>query len=78
MADSTAEIEVVDLKMAYGDFVIQRDLNFKVSRGEIFIIMGDSGSGKSSLLRHLIGLQRPAEGQILYGSTNFWDLTEEQ
>ena len=58
--------------MAYGDFVIQRDLEFDIKKGEIFIIMGDSGSGKSTLLKHLIGLKRPADGSIYYGEKDFW------
>src|SRR5262249_4204058 len=71
---SSAEprIRVVDLTMAYGDFVIQRDLAFDVARGEIFIIMGGSGCGKSTLLRHLIGLIRPAKGDVLFDGTSFW------
>lgn len=76
MIDSEIAISVDGLKMAYGEFVIQRDLNFAIRKGEIFVIMGDSGSGKSSLLRHLIGLQRPAEGKIYYGDASFWDLKE--
>ena len=57
--------------MAYGSFVLMRDLNFTVKRGDIFIIMGGSGCGKSTLLRHLIGLKDPATGQILYGDVDF-------
>jgi ABC-type transporter Mla maintaining outer membrane lipid asymmetry ATPase subunit MlaF len=53
-----------DLTMAFGSFVLQRDLNFTVNRGDIFIIMGGSGCGKSTLLRHLVGLQTPAKGQV--------------
>ncbi len=71
-------IEVCDLEMAYGDTVIQRDLNFTVKKGEIFVIMGDSGSGKSTLLRHLIGLQRPQQGRVCFGMTDFWALQERQ
>jgi phospholipid/cholesterol/gamma-HCH transport system ATP-binding protein len=71
-------IAVDSLEMAFGDFVIQRDLNFRIHAGEIFIIMGDSGSGKSTLLRHLIGLQRPAKGEIRYGDVSFWDLPENE
>lgn len=71
-------ISVAQLEMAYGDFVIQRNLDFEVHAGEVFIIMGDSGSGKSTLLRHLIGLQRPARGEIYYGETRFWHLHEEE
>jgi phospholipid/cholesterol/gamma-HCH transport system ATP-binding protein len=59
--------------MAYGSFVIQRNLNFTVNRGDIFIVMGGSGCGKSTLLRHLVGLQEPAKGRVLYGDTSFWD-----
>jgi len=67
-----AHITVQDLTMAYGDFVIQRDLTFTVRRGDIFIIMGGSGCGKSTLLRHLIGLKAPAKGEVLYDDVNFW------
>jgi len=41
--------------MGYGSFVLMRDLNFTVNRGDIFIIMGGSGCGKSTLLKILIG-----------------------
>jgi phospholipid/cholesterol/gamma-HCH transport system ATP-binding protein len=70
--DGKARITVKDLTMAYGDFVIQRDLNFAIRRGDIFIIMGGSGCGKSTLLRHMIGLKAPAKGSILYSGEDFW------
>jgi phospholipid/cholesterol/gamma-HCH transport system ATP-binding protein len=68
-----AHIEVRDLTMAYGSFVIQRDISFTVQRGDIFIIMGGSGCGKSTLLRHLVGLKEPARGEVYYDGANFWD-----
>ena len=64
--------------MAYGDFVIQRDLSFDINHGDIFIIMGGSGCGKSTLLRHLIGLKAPASGKVVYDGLSFWDATPEQ
>jgi len=73
-----AHIEIRDLTMAYGDFVIQRDLNFDINHGDVFIIMGGSGCGKSTLLRHLIGLMPPARGKVLYDGVSFWDATSEQ
>lgn len=69
-----------DLTMAFGDNVIQRDLTFTINRGDVFIVMGASGCGKSTLMKNLIGLQRPAKGNVFYGDTNFWDIddTEKQ
>jgi phospholipid/cholesterol/gamma-HCH transport system ATP-binding protein len=63
--------------MAYGSFVIQRDLTFTVRRGDIFIIMGGSGCGKSTLLRHLIGLRAPAQGEVLIDGESFWAASAE-
>jgi phospholipid/cholesterol/gamma-HCH transport system ATP-binding protein len=64
-------ITVSRLTMAYGSFVLMRDLEFTIRRGDVFIIMGGSGCGKSTLLRHLIGLNEPAQGSIYYGDENF-------
>ena len=77
-AMTVPHITVTNLTMAYGDFVIQRDLNFTIEHGDIFIIMGGSGCGKSTLLRHLIGLQRPAKGDVLYEQQDFWHASDEE
>ena len=61
-----------DLTMAYGDFLIQKDLNFSINRGDIFIIMGGSGCGKSTLLKIMIGLKTPATGDVFYDGEPFW------
>ena len=66
-------MRVRNLTMAYGDFVIQRDLTFDVQKGDVFVIMGGSGCGKSTLLRHLIGLHEPQQGRVEYNGENFWD-----
>jgi len=75
-----AHITVSNLDMAYGDFVIQRNLNFTIRRGDIFIIMGGSGCGKSTLLKHLVGLKPPARGSVLFGNQDLWaaDAEEQQ
>jgi phospholipid/cholesterol/gamma-HCH transport system ATP-binding protein len=70
-ANDKPHIIVKNLTMAYGSFVLMRDINFTVRHGDIFIIMGGSGCGKSTLLRHLIGLKEPAIGEIIYGDVNF-------
>jgi phospholipid/cholesterol/gamma-HCH transport system ATP-binding protein len=69
--NGSAHITVSHLTMAYGSFVLMRDLNFTIKHGDVFIIMGGSGCGKSTLLRHLIGLNEPAQGNIYYGGENF-------
>ncbi|MFA6900729.1 MAG: ATP-binding cassette domain-containing protein [Desulfurivibrionaceae bacterium] len=71
-------IEIRDLTMAYDDFVIQRDLNFVVNKGDIFVIMGGSGCGKTTVMRALIGLQRPARGTVLYDGEDFWNVEPDQ
>ena len=72
-ATKDPHIIVNDLTMAYGSFVVQRDLTFTINRGDIFIIMGGSGCGKSTLMRHMIGLKAPAKGTVNYGDVSFWD-----
>ncbi len=69
-------ITVKNLTMAYGDFVIQRDLDFTVNRGDVFIIMGGSGCGKSTLLKVMIGLKTPATGDVLYEGKSFWNASD--
>jgi len=66
-----AKITVRGLTMAYGSFVVMRELNFEVAEKQIFVIMGGSGCGKSTLLRHLIGLQEPADGSVHYEDEDF-------
>jgi len=68
--NDTPRVEVRGLEVAYGTFVVLRDVNFRVGRGEVFVIMGASGCGKSSLLRHIIGLKETAKGEILVNGRN--------
>ena len=70
--EAQAHITVTDLSMAYGNYVIQHDLNFSINYGDIFIIMGGSGCGKTTLLKLLIGLKEPATGDVYFDSDNYW------
>ena len=78
MNQNEPHIIVKDLTMAYGDFVLQRDMNFVVNRGDIFIIMGGSGCGKTTLMRHMVGLIKPARGQVFFGEVSFWESDKEE
>lgn len=73
---SQAHIRVRDLTLAYGDFVVMRNLDFTVNRGDVFVIMGGSGCGKSTLLKAMIGLLEPAAGDIEYSGESFWHADE--
>jgi phospholipid/cholesterol/gamma-HCH transport system ATP-binding protein len=57
-------IEVRGLKTCFGDHVIHEGLDLTVNRGEILGVVGGSGTGKSVLMRSIIGLQEPVEGSI--------------
>jgi phospholipid/cholesterol/gamma-HCH transport system ATP-binding protein len=57
-------IQVNHLTVGYGNNIVLKDLNFSVKRGEIFVILGGSGCGKSSLLKNMIGLYDPPTGQV--------------
>ena len=76
MAEPQPHIVARDLTIAYGDFLIQQDLNFTINRGDVFIIMGGSGCGKSTLLKAMIGLKPPASGDVYYDGKPFWSSSE--
>jgi len=69
-------IEVRDLDLGYNDYIVMRNLNFSVNKGDIFIVMGVNGCGKSTLLKSLIGLKAPTKGKVLYYGKSFWDEDE--
>ena len=59
MAESVIEVEHLDA--GYPGVTVLHDVNFSVSRGEVFALLGGSGCGKSTIMKHLIGLN-PARG----------------
>jgi phospholipid/cholesterol/gamma-HCH transport system ATP-binding protein len=69
--ESTPAIEVKGLDMGYGSYILMRDINFKVMKGEVMVIMGGSGCGKSTLLKYMIGLKPVEKGDILYYGHSF-------
>ena len=73
-----AKIKVDDLTIAYGDFVLMKNVSFEVKKGDVFIIMGGSGCGKSSLLRVLTGLVPPAKGDVVINNVNFAKASQNQ
>jgi phospholipid/cholesterol/gamma-HCH transport system ATP-binding protein len=66
-----AHITVTGMTLAYGSFVVMHDLSFTVDEGAIFFVMGGSGSGKSTVMRALLGLHAPSAGAIFYNGDDF-------
>jgi phospholipid/cholesterol/gamma-HCH transport system ATP-binding protein len=58
-------VRVENLIAGYGETLIIDNISFEVDRGEVFVILGGSGSGKSTILKQMIGLYRPMSGKIL-------------
>jgi phospholipid/cholesterol/gamma-HCH transport system ATP-binding protein len=68
-------LRVHGLTLAFGPRIIQRDLSFAVRRGSIFAVMGGSGCGKSTVLKAMVGLLRPAAGTVLVDGEDYWAAT---
>jgi len=64
-AQRGVSVAVRGLRKSFNNHEVLKGLNFEVHPGEIFVLMGPSGSGKSVLLRHVIGLEEPDDGEIL-------------
>ena len=77
MTNSQVKIEVNGLTIAYGDFVLLKNLKFNINKGDVFIIMGGSGCGKSSLLRVLTGLTPATTGKIIIDGVNFTSASQD-
>lgn len=63
--DKKPIIKVENFTAAYSGNVIIDNISFEVNEGEVFVILGGSGCGKSTVLKHMIGLYKPASGRIL-------------
>ncbi|HSQ97961.1 MAG TPA: ATP-binding cassette domain-containing protein [Rickettsiales bacterium] len=66
------EIEAKNLTISYDDFVLLKDINFEINKHDIFIIMGASGCGKTSLLNVMTGLKKPDNGKVFINGVDFW------
>ncbi len=71
-------IEIEDLHKSFGSLRVFDGLNLTVEQGEICVILGRSGQGKSVLLKHLVGLLRPDKGAIRIDGTDIVPLPEKQ
>jgi len=67
-------VEVEHLVVAFGRQVVLRDINIRIRRGETVAILGESGCGKTVLLKTLVALQRPTKGRVLFDGQDLFQL----
>jgi phospholipid/cholesterol/gamma-HCH transport system ATP-binding protein len=71
-------IEVIDFKKSFGTKEVHKSVTFYVKKGECLGLIGGSGTGKSVILRSLIGLEKPDGGKILIDGVNITDMNERE
>jgi len=60
----TAAVDIVQVSLTYGTKAVLKEVTFSVDRGEFFIIIGPNGSGKTSLIKSIAGIEQPQSGRI--------------
>jgi ABC-type transport system involved in resistance to organic solvents, ATPase component len=71
-------IKIINLTKVFGKVVAIENITFDVEQGKITAVLGPSGSGKSVLVKHILGLLRPTSGKILYKGVDIFSLPEEK
>ncbi len=69
-------VEMRDIDMVFGRGGVLRDINLTIPRGQTLVIIGESGCGKTVLLKTIIGLVRPTRGQVLFDGQDLSKLSE--
>jgi phospholipid/cholesterol/gamma-HCH transport system ATP-binding protein len=69
-------IEFLDVSKSFGSLSVLTGVNLRIARGETTVVLGESGTGKSVLLKHMVGLLRPDRGQVLYDGKDLTRLSE--
>ena len=78
MERSNSAIEFQNVTMAYDERVVLDDVSFIVNPGETKIVMGGSGTGKSTILKLVLGLIKPVSGQVLVDGENVTEYSERE
>lgn len=71
-------IEIENLHKSFGPLAVFDGVNLSIEPGEIAVIMGRSGQGKSVMLKHLVGLEKPDSGRILIDGRDITGLSEKE
>jgi len=71
-------VEVQDLTVRFGQQMILRDINLKIPAGQTIVILGESGCGKTVLMKSLIGLNKPTQGKVIFDGNDLQTLSDRQ
>src|SRR5574341_132194 len=74
--NTPVEVRIIKLNKSFGDNCVLKDLDLEVKPGETLVVIGKSGQGKSVLLRHIIGLEKPDSGKIFINEMDVNDPEE--
>src|ERR1035437_9007445 len=70
--------EITHLKKSFGSNQVLKDISFKIAKGENLVVLGKSGSGKSVLIKCLVGLLEPDEGKVVLLGATISDLNDDE
>lgn len=76
--DGEPYIQFRNVNKAFGDLTVLVDVNFEVNRGEMVVVLGRSGVGKSVTLKHILGFLQPDSGTVLVGGRDVTKMAEEE
>ncbi len=71
-------LEVRDLSVTFGRQAVLRDINLEIPAGQTLVLLGESGCGKTVLIKNLIGLIRPTAGQVIFDGVDLHSLSEQE
>ncbi len=71
-------IKIEHLKKVFGTKEVLKDVNLIFPKGSTTVILGLSGSGKSTIIKHIVGLMKPTDGDIFVGDTNVANCSEDE
>ncbi len=71
-------LELEKVNMSYGDLQVLWDVSFEVREGEIVVLVGANGAGKSSILKTISGLQTPTSGSVIFNGISLKDVTPDE
>jgi phospholipid/cholesterol/gamma-HCH transport system ATP-binding protein len=76
--NATSKLQVHGLSKSFGSSQVMKNINFDFADNAITTVLGPSGTGKSVLIKHLVGLLEPDTGEVLVDGDDIWAMTEDE